>query len=183
VGALVRPSFRKPFFDFGGSDNSLRRHRIQRSGADLGAGRHLARGKPFGLGLAAKGLRTARIVSGLLILWKVNRNVPRFMIVLRHNRRVPLPTLSLISRDRSARGSWANLNTVRKIQGAVGIRALISARPKDSRPRPAIETPDRRGWSKESCNNPTAPWIPAASSPAPDTCRAPGGHPRADGRL
>src|ERR1700761_8385568 len=67
---------RKPLFDFGGPDNSLWRDGIQRARADLGAGRNFAGRKLLGLGLTGEGLRTTRIVSGLLVFRKMNRDVP-----------------------------------------------------------------------------------------------------------
>ena len=85
--------FRKPFFNFGRLDNSFWRDGIERSGADLGSGRNFARSEPFGLGFARKRLRAARIVSGLLVVRKMNRDIPRFTIVLDHDEPVtPMAT-------------------------------------------------------------------------------------------
>ena len=55
----------------------------------------------------------------------------------------------------------------------------INAPPAGSRLPTTGETPDRRGWWRASCSSPRASSIPTAFSPAPDTCREPGGRLRA----
>lgn len=57
--------------------------------------------------------------------------------------------------------------------------APTSSSPAGSRFRKGDGRPCRPAPWPQACNNPTAPWIPPASSPGTGTCRGSRGHPRA----
>jgi hypothetical protein len=164
LGVLLR----KPLFDLRRSYDSFWPDGIERSRTDFDALRKPGPCEMFGVILAGKGPRTARIMPAGVLARNVNRNVPGVRDFLRHHAlRSPRPTSVVVFVAAVRYSVHVQINIFRALgknqnsestdlrNGVLNLRPTLRAGPQPRRRRRAkrpspFQTPGRHAWDAAS---------------------------------